>query len=112
MLVDDDSPTQQRQRRLGQLEDDGGGLTILPPPSDNHIMAAAAVATPQHCSSSQAAPEGACLGAHAVTQKQRNLLELYSALTHTPMPDVGSMGYTDAQAWNRARYSEYLAMIR
>ena len=111
MLVDDDSPTQQRQRRLGLLEDDGGGLTILPPPSDNH-MAATAVATPQHCSSSQAAPEGACLGAHAVTQKQRNLLELYSALTHTPMPDVGSMGYTDAQAWNRARYSEYLAMIR
>eukprot|EP01043_Picozoa_sp_COSAG02_P038190 COSAG02_NODE_2926_length_7728_cov_3.194521_6_plen_399_part_00 len=68
------------------------------------------VAPPQHCS--QSVPEGACLGPHVVTQKQRNLLELYSALTHTPMPDVDNMGYVDAQAWNRARYSEYLAMIR
>jgi hypothetical protein len=68
------------------------------------------VAPPQHCS--QSIPEGACLGPHVVTQKQRNLLELYSALTHTPMPDVDKMGYVDAEAWNRARYSEYLAMIR
>ena len=69
-----------------------------------------AAATPQHCS--QTVPEGACLGAHVVTQKQGNLLELYSALTHTPVPDVDSMGYAEAEAWNRARYAEYLSMIR
>ena len=69
------------------------------------------VAVPQHCSRA-AVPEGACLGVHVVTQKQRNLLELYSALTHTPMPDIDAMGYVEAEAWRRARYSDYLAMIR
>ena len=70
-----------------------------------------AAATPQHCSS-QIVGEGACLGVDAVTQKQRNMLELYSALTHTPIPDVESMGYAEAEAWNRERYNEYLSMIR
>ena len=70
-----------------------------------------AAAAPQHCSR-HATPEGACLGAHVVTQKQRNLMELYSALTRAPMPDVEAMGYVEAEAWQRARYSEYLAMIR
>ena len=46
-----------------------------------------------------------------VTQKQRNLMALYSALTMTPAPDVESMGYVEAEAWNRARYSEYMRMI-
>jgi hypothetical protein len=71
--------------------------------------AAAQHSMPQHCS--QVVPEGACQGAHVVTQKQRNLMQLYSALTQTPVPDVDSMGYLDAEAWNRARYSEYMGMI-
>ena len=95
-LLVDEAPQEVEARRRLELLQHSASLT----------------AEPQHCS--QSVPEGACLGAHVVTQKQRNLLELYSALTHTPMPDVDSMGYADAQAWNRARYSEYreyLAMV-
>jgi phospholipase C len=82
-----------------------------PPPLSRAGSGIAAAATPQHCSS-QVVGEGACLGVDAVTQKQRNMLELYSALTHTPIPDVESMGYAEAEAWNRERYNEYLSMIR
>ena len=47
-----------------------------------------------------------------VTQKQRNLMELYAALTQAPLPDVENMGYVDADAWTRARWNEYMAMLR
>eukprot|EP01047_Picozoa_sp_COSAG01_P005702 COSAG01_NODE_198_length_22280_cov_21.529775_19_plen_632_part_00 len=72
--------------------------------------AAAAALVPQHCSAS-APPHGACLGPHVVTQKQRNLLELYSALTQTPMPDVDAMGYAEAESHTRARWHDYMAML-
>ena len=95
MLVDETRHEVESRRRLESK------ASVSPTTAD--------IATPQHCS--QSVPEGACLGAHVVTQKQRNLLELYSALTHTPMPDVENMNYVDAEAWKRARYSEYLAML-
>jgi phospholipase C len=101
MLVDE-----ARRRHLEPAPLSSAGIA-----SATAAAAAAAAATPQHCSS-QIVGEGACLGAHAVTQKQRSLLELYSALTHTPMPDIDSMGHAEAEAWNRVRYSEYLSMIR
>ena len=72
--------------------------------------AAAAAVVPQHCSAS-APPHGACLGPHVVTQKQRNLLELYSALTQAPMPDVDAMGYAEAESHTRARWHDYMAML-
>ena len=69
------------------------------------------VTEPQHCSQS-ATPPGACLGgAHAVTQKQRNLMELYAALTQAPLPDIEGMGYVEADVWTRARWNEYMAML-
>ena len=100
MLVDE-----TRRRRLEPAPLSSSGI------ASGMSAAAVAAAPPQHCSS-QIVGEGACLGGHAVTQKQRNLLELYSALTHTPMPDIDSMGHAEAEAWNRVRYSEYLSMIR
>ena len=66
---------------------------------------------PQHCSQSTT-PPGACQGPHVVTQKQRNLMELYAALTQAPLPDVENMGYVDADVWTRARWNEYMAMLQ
>jgi len=63
-----------------------------------------ATATPQHCSRAEG-----CLGPHAVTAKQKKLIELYGALTMAPQPDVASMGFVEAQDWTKARYAEYMA---
>ena len=73
-------------------------------------LGAASGAVPQHCSQS-AVPAGACEGAHVVTAKQRRNIELYSALTKTPMPDVETMGYVEADVWAWARWNEYMAML-
>eukprot|EP01050_Picozoa_sp_SAG11_P013357 SAG11_NODE_1553_length_4696_cov_1.989776_5_plen_80_part_00 len=78
-----------------------------------NVLCCAAVlqvaAVPQHCS--QRVPEGACQGPHVVTQKQRNLIELYSALVLAPVPDVDAMDYLEAQAWSRSLWHEYMAML-
>ena len=72
----------------------------------------ARTAPPQHCSLSHVdVGLQACQGPRAVTAKQRNLIELYSALTRSPMPDVGSMNSESASAWAKARFAEYMAML-
>ena len=67
-------------------------------------------ATPQHCSQA-AVPPGACEGPHVVTQKQLNQLELYSALTQAPKPNVAAMDYIDMDIWLRERWHDYMAIL-
>jgi hypothetical protein len=60
----------------------------------------------QHCSAERV-PHEACTGSTALSEKQRKLVELYSAMTSTPKPDL-SMSYEQARAWLRARWREYM----
>ena len=73
-------------KRLTAMRDRAGWLDNMAL-EDSRRRLAAKGAEPQHCSQA-AVPAGACEGAHVVTKKQRNLIELYSALTMTPAPDV------------------------
>lgn len=63
---------------------------------------------PQHCALST----GTCLGPDAITAKQLRRIELFSALTLTPPPDVDTMSNWDAQLWIRARWSEFIVTQR
>lgn len=63
------------------------------------------VRVPQHCSQK----EGVCKGPEAMTAKQIRLVELFSALTSTPTPDITSMSNYGAQVYIRARWGEWIA---
>jgi phospholipase C len=65
-------------------------------------------AGPQHCSLST----GKCLGAAALTAKQRRRIELFSLLTQTPSPDMTAMSNLEAQVYIRARWGEWIAAQR
>jgi hypothetical protein len=43
-----------------------------------------------------------------VTAKQRRLIETYSMLTQTPVPELSAMDHDQAEAYQRARYAEVL----
>ena len=75
-----------------------GGWTPAPPLTDDS-------AGPQHCAMST----GKCLGAAAMTAKQRRQLELFSFLTQTPSPDTAAMSNHEAQVYIRARWGEWIA---
>eukprot|EP00039_Didymoeca_costata_P024611 m.10831 g.10831 ORF g.10831 m.10831 type:complete len:584 (+) comp4336_c0_seq1:131-1882(+) len=64
-------------------------------------------AIPQHCALST----GKCLGPHALTAKQKRHIELLSALTSTPAPDITRMSNWDAQLFIRERWGEYMAAL-
>lgn len=67
-----------------------------------------ASAPPQHCSTR----EQTCHGPDAMTAKQRRLVELFSALTSTPSPDVASMSNYEASLYIRARWAEWISTRR
>jgi hypothetical protein len=72
------------------------------------VLAGTAGPVPQHCSASSASGGDTCLGPNAVTAKQRRLIEVYSRLTQTPVPDLSAMDHDQAAAWSTARYNEVL----
>ena len=59
----------------------------------------------QHCSASS----GQCAGVHAVSNKQRHMIEVYGALTQTPSPNVAAMDFAAAGRWIGARQREWRA---
>jgi hypothetical protein len=63
---------------------------------------------PQHCSASGGSAAESCKGPNAVTAKQRRLIETYSMLTQTPVPELSAMDHDQAEAYQRARYTEVL----
>jgi hypothetical protein len=72
------------------------------------VLAGTAGPVPQHCSASSVDGEDSCKGPNAVTAKQRRLIEAYSMLTQTPVPELSAMDYNEAEAYQRAQYAEVL----
>ena len=64
-------------------------------------------ALPQHCS----AGTGQCQGVNSVTNKQRNLIHTYSALTTTPEPDLDSMDFASAAEWLGVKQREWYQLV-
>jgi len=76
-----------------------------PPPNMTDILE---IGQPQHCSLST----GKCLGPNAMTAKQKRHIELLSALTSTPEPNLSELSNWEAQVFIRERWGEYLGALK